>query len=112
MSGGGTGPGGPDGCGRGSRLPLAVSRPRRQGAACWGGFAGAGVASPVALVTLSGQTIPAINQTRRAEQLAALSRHRLARLYLAEGDRLLAPGDATAALLWFAEALRTDEGDP
>ncbi len=40
------------------------------------------------------------------------SRRRLVRLYVASGARSLEQGDWFGSLVWFAEALRRDEGDP
>jgi WD40 repeat protein len=49
-------------------------------------------------------------QQRRAEASARESRQRLVRQYVANGVRLLDDGDLPGSLVWFAEALRTDQG--
>jgi WD40 repeat protein/tRNA A-37 threonylcarbamoyl transferase component Bud32 len=48
----------------------------------------------------------------RAADEARNSHERLVRLTVANGVRLLDDGDLTGALLWFAEGLRLEEGDP
>jgi WD40 repeat protein/serine/threonine protein kinase len=48
----------------------------------------------------------------KAEEHEDEARRRLVRLQVVEGTRLLDSGDWLAALLWFAEALRLDEGRP
>ena len=48
----------------------------------------------------------------RADASASESRHRLVRSYVADGNRLVDDGDPFTAMLWFAEALRLDEGNP
>jgi serine/threonine protein kinase len=50
-------------------------------------------------------------QRKRAEEIAAESRQRLARLCLANGERLRDDGDGLGALVWFAEALKDDAAD-
>jgi WD40 repeat protein/serine/threonine protein kinase len=50
-------------------------------------------------------------QRKRAEETAAESRQRLARLCLANGERLRDDGDGLGALVWFAEALKDAAAD-
>jgi WD40 repeat protein/serine/threonine protein kinase len=50
-------------------------------------------------------------QRIRAEDIADESRQRLARLCLANGERLREDGDGLGALVWFAEALKGDAAD-
>jgi WD40 repeat protein/tRNA A-37 threonylcarbamoyl transferase component Bud32 len=56
--------------------------------------------------------VRAIQNAARADANARESQQRLVRSYVADGNRLLDDGDPFAALLWFAEALRLDAGDP
>jgi eukaryotic-like serine/threonine-protein kinase len=48
----------------------------------------------------------------RAEEKAAESRERLAGVYVANGNRMWTEGNPFDALVWFAEALRVDAGNP
>jgi WD40 repeat protein/serine/threonine protein kinase len=52
------------------------------------------------------------DQRKQAELITAESRQRLARLCVANGDRLFDAGDGLGALVWFAEALERDSSDP
>ncbi len=47
-----------------------------------------------------------------AEHQAEESRQRLVRLHVTSGTRLLEEGDLPGSLVWFAEALKLDRGDP
>jgi WD40 repeat protein/tetratricopeptide (TPR) repeat protein len=58
------------------------------------------------------QRAQAVEQQRLAEERGEENRRQLVRLQVANGARLLDDGDLTGALLWFAEALRLDQGDP
>ncbi len=50
-------------------------------------------------------------QRQRAEEIAAECRQRLARLCVANGERLREEGDGLGALVWFAEALKEGAAD-
>ena len=58
------------------------------------------------------QAIRAEQNAIRADASARESRQRLVRSYVADGNRLVDEGDPFVAMLWFAEALRLDEGNP
>lgn len=58
------------------------------------------------------QARPAKAHAIRDDASASESRHRLVRSYVADGNRLVDEGDPFTAMLWFAEALRLDEGNP
>jgi WD40 repeat protein len=51
------------------------------------------------------------DERRRAECLAEESRRRLVRAYVGSGVRLLEQDNLLGSLVWFAEALRLDQGD-
>ena len=54
----------------------------------------------------------AADAQKRAEHFAKEVAHQLARQYVDNGNLRLAQDDYFGSLLWFAEALRLDEGDP
>jgi WD40 repeat protein len=71
---------------------------------------GAFAAAAVVLVTLAVGLGGVFWQWRRAEAKATESRESLARLYVAQGNRLVEEDDPAGALLWFVEALKKEEG--
>ena len=51
-------------------------------------------------------------QRAKAEKLADDTRRLLSRQYVSNGTRLVDDGDLMGSLVWFAEALELDQGDP
>jgi WD40 repeat protein len=70
------------------------------------------------LALLAGAVGSAVYQARLSRSLADArghaeeSRRRLVRLHVAQGTHALDQGDWLGSLVWFAEALRLDQGDP
>jgi WD40 repeat protein len=52
----------------------------------------------------------ALREQQRAQEGEAVARHRLARSHVLSGNRLLEAGDDFGALVWYAEALKLEEG--
>jgi eukaryotic-like serine/threonine-protein kinase len=73
---------------------------------------GFGMAALAALlVTLAVANIRIRSAQRQTQLKADESRHRLAQLNVATGNRLVSDGDWSSALLWFVEAMRLEQDD-
>jgi WD40 repeat protein len=73
---------------------------------------GVAVGSTVTAVRIAADRQTLAKARDEADRNAAESGRRLARLCLANGERLRDDGDGLGALVWFAEALKQDAADP
>ena len=72
------------------------------------GFAAAGAVMVALVIGVSVSTWEAVQKDRERQ----LYQNNVVHQYVANGTRLVNQGDLLASLLWYAEALRLDAGDP